>query len=671
MAIDVKPVAELLNYEFVIPNYQRGYRWDEEQVTDLLNDLSSFIRKANQSDFYCLQPVVVVEDRQKKGRYIVVDGQQRLTTMLLIIKNLMGVDAPCFSLKFDRREEQEKFLEDALFANATDESYRRNIDNFYIRKAYDTISDWKKLNPNAAIYLPTLFMPDPIKGYAAVIWHIIPESDALKAFRRLNYGKIPLTPAELVKALLLQTDCYSQEEREKEQALAQRRSMEWDEMSHRLANPLFAAMVCRKDEEPEQGMDIVLDVVADKINRTLTKPLTRKAQGEKRRDNFVYHVIEEKIKEDISANSQRSEPEKRSESVQGIWTEIQETFNMLADWFENREWYHLIGLLRLLTHRKPAREFIAEVIAMTSGPEGTARSKSDFTSSLRRHIGESYIKVPKYKVIDEEGNSSFPDNLQGLNSPELNYEGKHKSSMINILTALNVMTVFNDPTGMAMFPFHLFQKFNPSSLEHIHPQNITDQLSFEAAVSWLSDREKDAMEADREAWRRVANSLFGNKGNNANADSNEIDAEQIEKARQTVAESIGALKSLTCDKTTYEERNEEAFRHMKVLDTLFGDMAGINPEELHSISNMALVSGKLNSELSNKHLDAKRQILLRAERRPESDKNATYVPPCTHQVFAKQFRAANPGNMKFWQPEDRAAYMERITAVYDYFTKEI
>ena len=99
---------------FSIPDYQRGYRWKKQQVLDLLND----IQEACESDCiqkYCLQPLVVTgkkdhflaektEPIQKDGvsyylvpcektkefstSFEVIDGQQRLTTIFIMIKHL-------------------------------------------------------------------------------------------------------------------------------------------------------------------------------------------------------------------------------------------------------------------------------------------------------------------------------------------------------------------------------------------------------------------------------------------------------------------------------------------------------------------------------------------------------------------------------------------------------
>ena len=79
--IELKTISELLGMDFFIPSYQRGYRWTEHQVRDLLNDIDSF--KSSDEEWYCLQPLVV--KKREEGGWEVIDGQQRLTTIFLII----------------------------------------------------------------------------------------------------------------------------------------------------------------------------------------------------------------------------------------------------------------------------------------------------------------------------------------------------------------------------------------------------------------------------------------------------------------------------------------------------------------------------------------------------------------------------------------------------------
>ena len=69
---------------FHIPNYQRGYRWTKDEVLALLNDMSAFCRDAD--NVYCLQPLVL--EKRRDGKTFVVDGQQRLTTLAIILRKL-------------------------------------------------------------------------------------------------------------------------------------------------------------------------------------------------------------------------------------------------------------------------------------------------------------------------------------------------------------------------------------------------------------------------------------------------------------------------------------------------------------------------------------------------------------------------------------------------------
>jgi hypothetical protein len=85
---EVVSISNLLDKSFNIPFYQRGYRWEKQQVEDLLNDLAEFvdIDKLKNDEFYCLQPIVVKKNPNlTKGEevYDIIDGQQRLTTIYL------------------------------------------------------------------------------------------------------------------------------------------------------------------------------------------------------------------------------------------------------------------------------------------------------------------------------------------------------------------------------------------------------------------------------------------------------------------------------------------------------------------------------------------------------------------------------------------------------------
>ncbi len=100
--IELKPIAikDISEHKFFIRYYQRGYRWTEQQVCQLLDDIDNFTPREIKSTtpvektFYCLQPIVLkklssnaIPDRVLESSwYEVIDGQQRLTTIYLILK---------------------------------------------------------------------------------------------------------------------------------------------------------------------------------------------------------------------------------------------------------------------------------------------------------------------------------------------------------------------------------------------------------------------------------------------------------------------------------------------------------------------------------------------------------------------------------------------------------
>ncbi|GAB3841671.1 DUF262 domain-containing protein [Hymenobacter jeollabukensis] len=79
--IGLKGIVDLIDLNFLVPQYQRGYRWTKTQVIELLEDLLHFKESAPPNTFYCLQPVLV---KRRGDQWEVIDGQQRLTTIYIL-----------------------------------------------------------------------------------------------------------------------------------------------------------------------------------------------------------------------------------------------------------------------------------------------------------------------------------------------------------------------------------------------------------------------------------------------------------------------------------------------------------------------------------------------------------------------------------------------------------
>ena len=95
MNLEEKIIGDITG-NFVIEAYQRGYRWSEDEIKYLLEDIDEM----PDGQKYCLQPIVVKDNR---GTYELIDGQQRLTTLYLIMKYLsLYIEHAHFSIIYSK-----------------------------------------------------------------------------------------------------------------------------------------------------------------------------------------------------------------------------------------------------------------------------------------------------------------------------------------------------------------------------------------------------------------------------------------------------------------------------------------------------------------------------------------------------------------------------------------
>lgn len=220
--LDTKLVGDITG-AFFVPSYQRGYRWGETEVVRLLDDIYATEGKRN----YCLQPVVV---KKNGDRYELIDGQQRLTTIYLIYRFMNEesfgfIDEPRFTLSYETRDKSENFLK------SIDESRKdENIDFWFLCAAYESIKKWFAARDRKSTLTNVNKYFDEI---VKIIWYEVGETeDAIGLFTRLNIGKIPLTNAELVKAMFLSKGADKNVDKEKQEEI----SLQWDNIEKELHN---------------------------------------------------------------------------------------------------------------------------------------------------------------------------------------------------------------------------------------------------------------------------------------------------------------------------------------------------------------------------------------------------------------------------------------------------
>ena len=216
--ITAKPedIRTIFSREYQIPMFQREYSWEQEQCETLWDDLIDFHNEKDKKDKYFLGNIVVhpIDESEK---FSVIDGQQRLTTLLLLIRALFDnagtVKAleECLKIKdklsseltnnirlnSDVIEGDKKNLEKIILeGRCDDENSRLNINYDMFKKK---ISDWKQGKTSDELNKLILTFLDNV-----VLLPILceTEDDALNIFETINNRGLSLSDADIFKSKL-------------------------------------------------------------------------------------------------------------------------------------------------------------------------------------------------------------------------------------------------------------------------------------------------------------------------------------------------------------------------------------------------------------------------------------------------------------------------------------
>jgi hypothetical protein len=420
--LELKTINDLRKMSFLIPSYQRGYRWNKKQVIDLLEDISEFtpkqIEDTNDETWYCLQPIVVRKNSEEQ--YEVIDGQQRLTTIYLILHYLnqrLAEDyrQKLFELNYETRTNIPSFLAELKKGKINKE----NIDFYYISSAYTTICDWFEKDDFDFSNFDSKF-----KFSTKVIWYESNEDDPVAIFTRINIGKIPLTNAELIKALFLNSSNFEKTRQDEIRRRQLEISMEWDQIEHTLQDNKFWYFI-NEDSINTNRIELIFNLMN-----------TNKDED----DNYsTFRFFNKKFKD------------KNRETIQENWLEVKKYFQRFQEWFSERELYHKIGFL------VAEGETITELITQTEN-----RTKTEFTQYL---------------------NNSIKTMLKNVNLEDLQYGDK---KIKTVLLLYNIQTMLNNENDNSRFPFHIFKK-DTWDIEHITSVKDKIPDSTQHKEDWLAD----------------------------------------------------------------------------------------------------------------------------------------------------------------------------------------
>ena len=607
----ITSIDKLMGRTFFVPGYQRGYRWGRQEVEALLNDLWEFYLQTDgeKNTFYCLQPIVLYKDEQ--ARENLLDGQQRLTTIYLLLSYLdsrrreEGYDKPLFTLEYATREDSADFLAKKLFASEESE-VASNVDYHYMRAAYGYIKDWftqAPKHPGAAGKLIPLLLDEDGKGpnVRVIEYYVEDDSDPIDVFLRLNQGKIPLTDAELTKALFLQSDKYDAKLLPYVSPKLDLIAGEWYAYEQQLSVPKFWHFISPYDaQSTPPSIRLLLELAARDLQSATSYKNTPELWESKKYTHPYYTIFSDYL--------QGYSGEERLKKIGEVWERIYTIFGLISEWYEDQELYHYVGYL-MCTESSSSKRITLLRKLLKQAKTCTA---PEFKASLRREIGKK---------------------IEAIRLNELSYEEcKHSEGIHRVLLLHNIhQHIFT--SEQIRFPFDLYTK-EKWSLEHIYAQQSEPLRNREEQIGFIEEHiatfRQDAFGDDKETSSLIAE-LEGIRS-------------KIQEPEKTESERVSLFENALELITAFE------VKHM-------GDTV-----PLHGLQNLCLLSRGVNSALSNRTFARKRAIM----REIVMTATQEYIPMATRRVFLKYY-STSPKDNAYWRREDAEVYMEHIRSVCKHY----
>lgn len=599
--IELKTVNELFGMNFYIPSYQRGYRWTEQQVKDLLNDINEF--KPEAGDWYCLQPLVVkkqildidlfkqeIENKtelqeitaalNRQIRYEVIDGQQRLTTIHIVLSYFKATNT--FDIEYETRKESKEFLRNITTKNESlSQAY---IDFSYMYRAYNTVKTFMKQRNQEQ----RDNFKDKLENSVKFIWYETDEPDPIKVFTRLNIGKIPLTNAELIKALFLNRSNFSKDEsvRLRQQEMAS----EWDNIEYALQNEEFWLFLNKPDYKRPTRIDFIFDLICEQNKLNINK------------DNIgtdQYHTFRYFYEYSKTENA----------DMECCWKAVKEYFQIFQEWYNDLELYHYIGYLICQGNHRLA-DFINK----------WDESKTSFLRYLKGQIKEMINRCPLDFQFKEDGSD----------------KGKCKPILLfhNIQTVINqnLTQRSNEKYQLGVFykfPFHLY-KLESWDVEHINSNTTNAEDDEETQKEWLLNI---YIGVDEESQDRIKQYFDSDDKEDKKKLFNEI------KSKVPIPE-----------KWTQEEKNK--IENYTLLDSSTNRSYG---NAIFSGKRRVIIGKDKGKLISIPKLSKDGKLVLSEEK----DAVSSFVPPVTKQIFLKYY-SATAGDNNYWTKDDAGNYLNDI-----------
>jgi uncharacterized protein with ParB-like and HNH nuclease domain len=511
-------------------------------------------------------------------KYELIDGQQRMTTLYLIMKYLNAYVDINYSIEYTTRKSENNHIGSKELLESIDKIdltlSSSNIDELFIKKSYGIIKTWFNGEKSKM-----MSFANKLQKYVTIIWYEVDEDeDSVSIFTRLNIGKIDLTNAELVKALFLSCGKKDSEgryagnpygiEEKKQHEIA----LGWDSMEKDLHDEKFWSFITNeKSDRYPIRMELLFDMIEMKPGNE---------------SNFyTFNKFYERFKD--------------SDNKYETWELIERYMQQLKEWYNDFDLFHHIGFL---VATGASVKSLLDIAMSTDNPI----KKSEFRLKVLEMIRQRMI----FKVGEEE-----------IDYAELNYE-KHSEYIQYVLLLFNVETIRQKGDENIRFPFDRYKNEGTWSLEHIHAQNSESLKTNQEWKDWLEIHKKslEGLEVSSEGKKQIDDVIF------------KMDA------------VISHIDEIGYKGSIRDEFNAVAPAVINILSD------GDDKSQMHTLSNMALLTVGENATLNNSTFDVKRMKII------DMDKAGDYIPICTRNVFMKYYSSSDT-KLHFWSEEDRKGYI--------------
>lgn len=631
--IELKPISELLGMNFFIPGYQRGYRWTRQQVKDLLDDIQEFIEK-KEDGFYSIQPLVVKKNIVKKDefkyelkiigdkeennlieateevlskytRWEVIDGQQRLTTIYIIL-SVLGIEKKeIYTIEYETREKSKVFLTDIKESEAED-----NIDFYHIVEAKKEIQEvWFKGKDNDFKHA----FKKAILANVKFIWYESVEEDPIKVFTRLNIGKIALTNAELIKALFLNKSNFKGADYHKIRLQQQEIAGEWDKIENTLQSDEFWLFLNQPGYDKPTRIDMIFDLICEK--NLFNIEIADNQIGNDAYRTFRYFYFWFKPKEN-----------KVDFNIIERWKKIKAFFQTFNEWYNDLELYHYVGFL--IENQTELHDLVEYWVK----PEQTKRGFVD--NYLKPEIK---LKIEKCKDLNKQY--------------EIN--GNSKTQCRPILLLHNIQSVIEQNKNLLKeekyklpifykFPFHLLKKEN-WDVEHIdsHAENpLEDEASQKEWLRYTYDFLDEKIMFDEECNLKdeIRKFVLG-------AEIKKEFSLLWEKIQSTMqSSSIKLEDGKIADGKEINEK--DMLWNFTLLDASTNRSYG---NSIFSVKRRIIIGKDQGKKIE---VDDEFKYI-------EKEGAIAFIPPSTKNVFMKYYNPTT-NNLREWDKQDAVAYLKNI-----------